>query len=112
MRGIFPHLKRKVVMQFVNKDLQISTLEHQLLQMQKAKELLNLEYIKLQKSSEIKFQNLELLNKKQINSNCRIGRIDKKVKSSQQEIKKNKKARRKDAKYHSDTEDIIDISIK
>ena len=80
------------------KDKKINELEMKILQLEKAKELINLDYIKLQKSHELQ------------SSSKLSDRLSKKVKVSLQDAKKLKKTKKSDVKYHSDSEDISDLT--
>lgn len=98
------------------KDIRIEELEEELLQLNKDKEYLNLEFIKLQKAYEIEMNSNEVKYKKALNLNSsRLSeKPSRKLKASLQDAKKSKlkKAKCKDIKYHSDTEDIMDLPSK
>ena len=96
------------------KDTKISDLESELMECQKSKELLNYELIKQQKAYEIQAHNLELVYKKEqltIESSKLSEKQTKKAKPNLKDIKKSNKrsSKRKEVRYHSDTEEIVDL---
>ena len=99
------------------KEVEVTELEKELLQCQKDKEILNFELVKLQKSTEIKLQDIELRYKKEkanLNSSRYNDKPTKKFKASLHDAKKSikKKLKTKAVKCHSDTEDVIDFPSK
>ena len=94
------------------KDSKINDLENELMQCLKSKELLNFELIKQQKVYEIQSQNLELFQKKgqpTLESSKLSQRQTKNVKLSLKDDKKSNKRKTKEVRYHSDTEEIMDL---
>ena len=93
---------------------QILLLEKQLSQVMDDKEALNLELIKVQKLHEILAQKLDQKGKKQALSGRNLEKPTKRVKTPVKDVKKVrfKKQKGKDIKYHSDTEDVLDVPFK